>query len=92
MSVRGEFQRVLSDCLGLLHETDAETAEDWITALKQAERGANDDLSGAARHVLDWIDASSLPVGESDLSEEALARVTEHLAAICRVILGGATR
>lgn len=92
MSVRGEFQRLLKDCLGLLHEADAGTAEAWIEALEQAARGANDDLSSAAREVLDWMDANPLPVGNSDLAEEALAPTADHLAAICRVILGGTAR
>ena len=74
MSVRGEFRRILGDTTAALRVAgEVELAD----ALERAGDGSQGDLVAAATRVRATVEAT-------DVDPEA----TDHLAAICRAILG----
>lgn len=89
MSVRGEFHRLVRDCVGYLAEHAPEPSRAWRDRLESAAGLAEDDVCAAAREALVCLGA---PGGRPHLAlREQQARFEElaaHLAAICRVILG----
>jgi hypothetical protein len=87
VSVHGEFQRNLADCVALLREADEPDARSRAAALEQAAREARDDLSAAARRVL-GLCGEAAPQRLPERLREQHAERTQHLAAVCRVILG----
>jgi hypothetical protein len=88
VSVAGEFQRVLRDCVELLRACDEPRLERWIEDLDAAAREGREDLcAGAERalNVLGEVPGSRLA---PELRRAEVVRCSEHLLAICRVILG----
>lgn len=88
MSVRGEFGRLLSECVAFLSEADPPDSA-WIAKLENAAREGRHDLTAAASDLLRWLEADGPLLGASELQREEFARRLEHLAAICRAITGG---
>ena len=89
MSVRGEFQRCLGDCLAFLEASAPAGAERWRAALRRAGALAEDDLSqGAAQVLEETAQGDESPAFRSPLERERFGALVEHLAAVCRVILG----
>ena len=88
MSVHGEFERVLSDCVDFLREVDPPNAA-RIAKLESTAREGRHDLTGAASDLLRWLEAEGPLPGASELQREEFARRTDHLSAICRAIAGG---
>ena len=90
MSVRGEFQRVLAECLALLETSSASDREEVVTWLARASERANDDLGEAAQMVLhaDAGESAKAPRFEHVGELQAFEKSREHLRAICRAIVG----
>ena len=89
MSVTGEFQRVLAELVRLLEYGAFEGADAWLAELRECAGTARSDLSAAAARVLALFDGGSPPPRcASALEVEDLARLEEHLGAICHAILG----
>lgn len=90
MSVRGEFQRCLGDCLAFLEASAPAGAERWRVALRRAGALAESDLSQGAAQVLEETAQRSdePPAFRSPLERERFGALLEHLAGVCRVILG----
>ncbi|MBW2267804.1 MAG: hypothetical protein JRH16_04445 [Deltaproteobacteria bacterium] len=87
MSVHGEFQRALATLVTFLRNTQDATCEAKAAALETCSAAAREDLSAAARHTLDVCAAA--PTAElSQLEHDEYAESAEHLAAICRSLLG----
>ena len=89
MSVHGEYERVLSDCVDFLREVDPPNAA-RIAKLESTAREGRHDLVSGARSLLGWLEAEASLPGASELQREEFARRTDHLSAICRAIAGGA--
>jgi hypothetical protein len=83
MSVSGEFQRALRACVAALPPS-ARLAR----ALEEAARLGREDLSKAARRVLELLDGPQLSARAPERGHEELEAAAAHLRAICRVILG----
>ena len=88
MSVRGEFERVVGECVGFLRSSRADGAERLGAALEAAAREARADVCRGAERVLAVLAGAEPPDFASVLQREEYARLHEHLAAVCRVILG----
>ncbi|MEZ4215837.1 MAG: hypothetical protein R3E88_05115 [Myxococcota bacterium] len=91
MSVRGEFQRVLGDCLALLDA--APSSGTWRAALARAgervaEGASPRSLVAAAEEVLALGDAAPPHAFATEADSRAFAERLEHLRAICRVVVG----
>ena len=89
MSVHGEFNRVLEDCVSFLREIDPPDVA-RIAKLENAAREGRHDLVSGARSLLGWLEAEASLPGASELQREEFARRADHAAAICRAIVGGA--
>lgn len=90
LSVTGEFQRVLGDCLALL-ETEAPPGGDpWAQALREAAARGSEDLSAGAESVLAARSrlAAQSPRFRSATESARFDSLVDHLARICQVILG----
>lgn len=81
MSVHGEFSRSLEGVLEVLRSDAERYTGPWSARLEAARLDTQPDLSSAARAALSVIE-------DMTSSPERLTSVTEHLAALCRVILG----
>ena len=88
MSVRGEFERVVAECVGCLLSSRAAGAERLGEALEAAAGEARIDLCRGAERTLAVLADAEPPAFASVLQREEYARLSDHLAAVCRVILG----
>lgn len=91
MSVRGEFKRLVGSVADLLEEGHARGADACLGILRSALLEEPTDLSDPAERVLAcWEDGGAATrVTFSRASErERFVESGEHLAAICRAILG----
>lgn len=89
MSVSGEFHRVLADCLALLGASGVGNAEGWTAPLAAAAQRSREDLSAAARRVLEvLVQSRAGPSFPSELEKEQFDQLREHLEAICQAIVG----
>jgi hypothetical protein len=90
VSVSGEFRRVLGDCAGFLCACDAPGADGLGRALEDARGAAAQDLSRGARRALEALEAAreTPPAFESEHERGEFRRLSDHLAAVCRAILG----
>lgn len=91
MSVRGEFQRVLGDCLASLERGSSAPPELWRDPLAKASERVATSLAEAAECVLALgpfdDDAAALGFAAEAHAREFGERL-EHLRAICRAIVG----
>lgn len=87
MSVHGEFDRILRNCVDFLREIEPPNAA-RIARLESAAREARHDLTAAVDDLLPWLEAEKPLPGASELQREEYARLAEHLVAICRAIAG----
>jgi hypothetical protein len=88
VSVHGEFERVVGECVGFLRGSRASGAERLAAALEAAAREARADLCRGAERTLAVLAAAEPPEFVSALQREEYARLCDHLDAVCRVILG----
>jgi hypothetical protein len=90
VSVSGEFRRVLGDCAGFLRACGAPGAEGLGRALEDARGAAAHDLSRGARRALEALEAAreAPPAFDSERERGEFHRLCDHLAAVCRAILG----
>lgn len=88
MSVHGEFQRLLSDLAGFLERTGTPGCEEWAAELKQFGVIGRENVSEGATRTLALLQSDSAPEFVSPLEIEEFARLQDHVAAICRAILG----
>jgi hypothetical protein len=88
VSVHGEFERVVGECVGFLRSCRAPGAERLGAVLEAAAREAHGDLCRGAEATLAALDGAEPPAFGSALQREAYARLSDHLAAVCRVIVG----
>ena len=90
MSVHGEFQRLVADCIEFLVASSA-SESDWPTALARADAHVSESLSEAATMVLGLRtgpDALATPRFAADSEAEAFEELAEHLNQICHAIVG----
>ena len=88
MSVHGEFQRILAELVGFLERTGGPGSADWSHELQDASELGRQNVSEGAVRALALLQGDAAPTFVSPLEIEEFARLQEHLAAICRVILG----
>jgi len=90
MSVHGEFERLLGDCLSFLSASGSEDADRWNQHLERARALKGDSLSDAARAALEVIDSRDpeTPRLQTEAERVEFDRLLEHFGAICRLILG----
>jgi hypothetical protein len=88
VSVHGEFERVVSECAAFLRSSRTPGAERLGAALEAAARDARDDLCRGAERALAALADAEPPEFGSALQREEHERLCDHLAAVCRVILG----
>ena len=90
MSVHGEFERLLGDCLSFLAASEAAEAEGWCQELERARALKRDSLSDAARTALALIGTRTpdTPRFRSEVERTEFEGLLEHFGAICRLILG----
>ena len=91
MSAIGEFNRLAEDCLSYLEASSAAADDSWRSALGPASGKSPDSLDVAAERALALLDEhrakSGLRFVEAREHEE-FAELADHLAAICRAVLG----
>ena len=88
MSVSGEFRRCLGDCLEFLEAASAAGADEWMERLRAARARGEEDLSGGAEMVLDSAGPAQRIAFRTELDGVRFEALHDHLAAICRIILG----
>jgi hypothetical protein len=89
LSVSGEFQRIVGDAVACLERSPGGSAARLANALEEAARCGRSDLCDGAERVIALLEGpEAAHCRRADLQGEAFGRVTEHLRAICRVILG----
>jgi hypothetical protein len=88
MSVNGEYQRILGNLVAFLERTPVPGSEDWIRELEATARAGRGNVSLAADRTLAFLQEKSAPSFASPLEIEEFARLQEHLASICSVVLG----
>ncbi len=87
MSVRGEFQRISGDFARFLRATRHPACLTRAASLETNSERAGADLSAAARDSLAHCEAA--PPGDlGALHRDEYAERADHLAAICRAIVG----
>jgi len=90
MSVTGEFQRYLRDCLALIETGASAGAGPWQSALREAAALGAEDLSAGAERVL--ADCAQLeatpPAFRSAPERERFSTLVDGLGEVCRAILG----
>jgi hypothetical protein len=90
MSVRGEFQRYLRDCLVLLETAASGGSGPWQNGLRQAADLGSDDLCAGADQALSCcaqLEAKP-PAFRSEPESERFAALVDGLGEVCRSILG----
>lgn len=90
MSVHGEFQRLLDDCVAFLETSSATDAAGWGERLERAAALLDDSLSAAATAALEVVGERGPESPQFEALDEGLEfdRLLEHFKAICRLILG----
>ncbi len=89
MSVTGEFYRLVEDCIAYLDASGAPQADRWKQQLERAAARGRVALSAAADEALRLLEEDGAPpVFDEPRERDDFARLAEHLAAICRAILG----
>ena len=88
MSVHSEFQRIAADTITFLETTAGETAQRLAAGLRSAMQQREVDICLAARQVLELLSKGERPGFDSDLEREEFDRLEDHLASICRVVIG----
>ncbi len=90
MSVSGEFQRYLRECLALLETAAAGNAAPWESALREASVRGSEDLSAGAERALAHCTelGATPPVFRSAPESERFEALVDGLGQICRIILG----
>ncbi len=89
MSVLGEFQRCLRNCVDALRDGAPSEAEPWRRALAQAADIARADLTQGAQQVLALRSGDvGAPHFEHRSDAERFAELFEHLERLCRAIAG----
>lgn len=88
MSVHGEFQRILGELVGFLERTGAPGIDDWTRELRTAASLGRENVDDGAQRTLALLQGDSAPTFESPLEIEEFARHQEHLASLCRAVLG----
>jgi hypothetical protein len=90
VSVHGEFQRLLTDCVTFLETSSAEDSERWCQQLRDADALREDSLSLAAQAALKAVEGPDAGSPRFSGGEErrAFEELLEHFAAICRLVLG----
>lgn len=90
MSVHGEFQRLLAECVDFLANNSARQS-DWPASLERADAHVEDSLNEAATMVLalrSGVDALEAPVFEDGSEADAYEALADHLTQICYAIVG----
>jgi len=90
MSVHGEFQRLVADCIEFLVASSA-TDSDWPDSLARADARVSESLSEAAAMVLalhSGPDALEAPSFAANSETEAFEELADHLNQICHAIVG----
>jgi len=94
VSVTGEFHRLVRYCTAYLDEhehalRDVSRARDWQQTVDAAAALADDSLPAAANATLDLLDqAGRCPTFEPSENAAEFVELVDHLASICRVIVG----
>lgn len=90
MSVTGEFQRYLRDCLALLEAAASAGADPWQSALREAAAlGAEDLPEGAERALACCAQLEAKPPAfRSEPESERFETLVDGLGEVCRIILG----
>jgi hypothetical protein len=87
--VTGEFHRLVGDCVAYLDANDAPRAESWQRELERAAAGSDASLEAAALAALHLLeDEGRKPELATARERDEFAGLVEHLAAICRAIVG----
>lgn len=90
MSVPGEFQRLLGDCLTFLENSSAQPS-DWPASLERANSRVENSLNEAATLVLGFRsgrEALEAPLFSDASEADAYEILTDHLIQICYAIVG----
>ena len=90
MSVHGEFQRLLGDCIAFLETSSAADAAGWQERLERASALQDESLTAGATAALEVVaDRGPQSPGFQSTQEDLdFDKLLEHFAAICRLILG----
>ena len=88
MSVHGEFQRILGELTDFLERTGGPGCDAWARELREAAATGREELGEGADRALALLQGDTAPKFVSPLEIEEFARLQEHLASLCRVILG----
>ncbi len=88
MSVHSEFQRIAADTITFLETTADETAQRLAAGLRSALQQREADICLAARQALELLTQGERPGFDSDLEREEFDRLEDHLASICRMVVG----
>ena len=90
MSVTGEFHRLVADCIACLDRgDDGPDTDRWQEALRTAAGLSEHSLPRAAEAALELLhDRDRMPQLAPTERRDEFAGLVDHLAAICRVILG----
>ena len=90
MSVHGEFQRLLDDCVAFLEKSNATDAARWRERLERASALRDDSLSAAATAALEVVGERGPDSPQFEALDEGLEfdRLLEHFSDICRLVLG----
>jgi hypothetical protein len=87
VSVHGEFERILADLAAFLSATRDSASVATARDLEACVLNTRKDLSGAARRALEVCAAATIE-GLSEPQAKEYSERVEHLAAICRSLLG----
>ncbi len=89
MSVTGEFYRLAEACVAFLDASGSPEADRWKRQLEQAAAHSSVSLSEAAEQALQLLEGEEAPPAFVSARErDGFAELAEHLAAICRALLG----
>ena len=88
MSVHGEFERIAADTISFLETTEGETAHHLAAGLRSATEQREDDICRAASQVLELLSEGERHSFHSELEHSEFDRQEDHLASICRAVLG----
>lgn len=88
MSVNGEFVRSAEKCLAFVGTHASRNGAAWCAAVDHACERASEDLSAAARAMLDAHESVAPPGFTREEDRDAFGEKDDHLLSICRIILG----